>query len=314
MKKIIALVILLGAVCLVPSFKVRASSDNDYLVGRAIVLANFKPDEMEQMPVMKYIMPGQKGTSSSVFDSNTRVVNLIDPNFGFGGVQAIFTAPEYTIIDAGRSRTVSSFKKTIGGVLDENGYEIAREDQVSPGLEIVANSTVKINITRVEFADLEKTESIPFQTKTVDDPTLERGKTSVSQAGQDGQRKLTYRVRRENGLEVSRDLEKNEIVTKPQDKIVKNGTKVVVLSSVRGIATATNLSNAVVSANYKRGTTIRITNLANGVKIIKTVNYTWGTATAPSGIVLDLSWSILDELKFNGFGAGPNVLVEELKN
>ena len=107
---------------------------------------------------------------------------------------------------------------------------------------------------------------------------------------------------------------KDEIVEKPTNKIVRIGTKVIVLSSVRGYATIYNPSSCtVVSANYKKGTSIRITNLKNGASAIKNVDCTWGIASAPDGIVLDLSRSVLSELKYDGSGKGPLVLVEELK-
>jgi hypothetical protein len=196
--------------------------------------------------------------------------------------------------------------------LAQGSVELAKEDIVDPARSVEPGSN-KILITRVEVAEIQMHETLPYQTKKIDDPNLDRGKQTVSQKGKIGTKTLTYRVRRENGVEVSRSLIKSENDPKPQDEIIKVGTRVVVLSSRRGIATATKLAGAVVSANYKRGTLIRITNLANGVSIFKTVNYTWGTAQAPDGVVLDLSWSILDELKFNGQGAGPTVLVEEIK-
>lgn len=286
--------------------------DEGFLTARAITLASFSPKDQPTIPEIVYLMPGEKPLVQTIPNTSVRIVNILDPNFGFGGIQAKFVAPKYTLQDGGQTLTFSSFKKSVGDILGENGIVLAHEDQVDPPVDQVPRSN-QIKITRVEVAQIDEFQTLPYQTKTVDDPTLERGKQIVSQQGQNGRKKLTYEVRRENGLEVSRTLVSQTVDQETKTKIIKNGTKVVVLSSVRGVATATNLSNAVVSANYSRGTVVRITNLANGVSIIKTVNYTWGTASAPAGVVLDLSWSILDELRFNGGGAGPSVLVEELK-
>jgi len=314
---LVSLVLTVGFIlCVAASTVAKAANqtsfDSDFLVSRAIVLGNFTSDEISPIPEIRYLMPGEEGASEMQFNHSRRIVNIFDPRFGLGGIQAIFTAPVYKVQDGEQALTFSSFKKTVGDILAENGVVLANEDQVTPAVS-ESPLTNSIKITRVSVAQIDEFQTLPYQTKTIDDPTLERGKQIIQQAGKNGKKKITYEVRRENGVEISKTLVSQTVEEEPQTKIIKNGTKVVVLSSVRGIATATNLSNAVVSANYRRGTLLRITNVSNGVSIIKTVNYTWGTASAPSGVVLDLSWSILDELNFNGNGAGPSVLVEELK-
>lgn len=280
---------------------------------RAEELASFVQGELIPKPEVLYLMPGELGEQVNIFSKDKKVINFFSPGEYMPVIQVVYKAPEFTISDSKKKTECASFKNTITDVLANCGVELADEDMVSPSRDSQP-VTQEIKITRVNIAQLEKTQDISFSTKEIDDNTLERGKTKVESVGKVGTRKLTYQVRREDGVEVSRTLIKDEIIEKPENRIVKIGTKVVVISSVRGYATATNLGNAVVSANYKRGTVLRITNQANGVSIIKTVNYTWGTAKAPEGIVLDLSWSILSELKFNGSGKGPVVLVEELKN
>ncbi len=295
----------------VPSSKAQVMDEN-YIVGRAVILAGFKPNEVAPMPKIRYLSVGERAEAPELGNSHYKVVNIVDPRFSLGGIQAVFVAPEYSVDDGGELLACPSFFKTVGDILTDCSVVLAKEDTVEPALSSPAGLKT-IKITRVSVAELEQFETLPYQTKTVDDPNLERGKQRVEQDGKYGKKRFVYQIRRENGVEVSRSLIGEEVVEKPVNKIIKNGTKVVVLSSVRGIATATNLPNAVVSANYRRGTLLRITNSANGVSILKTVNYTWGTADPPAGIVLDLSWSILDELKFDGNGAGPNVLVEEIK-
>lgn len=286
--------------------------DQSYLKGKAIEQANFSLDELVVEPKLIFSLAGEREQAS--VNPYDRVVNLIDPRFSPIGISAVFTAPKYKIIDQSTSYDIYSFKRRVGDILGGGGVVLAKEDVVDPTPEnSLSLGTNTIKITRVSVSEIEKFEAIPYQTKKIDDPDLERGRQIVSQAGKSGKELLLYRVRRENGVEVERNLIKEEIVEKPQNKIISVGTKIVVLSSVSGIATATNLSSAVVSANYPRGTLVRITNLANGVNVLKTVNYTWGTSSASYGVVLDLSWSIMDELRFNGSGSGPSVLVEEIK-
>lgn len=288
--------------------------DRGFFVGRAYELANFSEDEMATEPEIKVILPGSKGDIAQTTDSSTRIVNIIDPSVSFGGVQGIFRAPKYTIIDGNKKSETFSFKRGVQGILDEAGVELAKEDRAEPPVSASAIGISEIKITRVEEAEVEKFETLPYQTKEIDDPNLDRGVKKVSQDGQNGKKRYVYLVRRENGVEVSRVKKIEEIVEKPVDKIIKNGTKVTVLSSTGGYATIYNPSScSVVSVNYRKGTLVRITNKANGVSVIKTVDCTWGIASHPSDVVLDLSRSVLSELKYNGSGKGALVLVEELK-
>jgi len=293
--------------------KAQFSYDNNYYLGRAVDIAGFKPDESFENYEIKVLNFWQKGGSQYItLNPAEKVVDIVSPDLGIGAIQIKFIAPTYEIEDGPNKIYFSTFKRGVKGILDEAGIVLAKEDRVEPSPDQPA-SEKKIKITRVEESENEKFELIPYRTKEILDPNLERGLTRVDQLGSSGKKRLLYSVRRENGVEISNKLVSEEIVEKSQDKIIRIGTKVVVLSSVSGVATATNLSDAVVSTNYRRGTLIRITNLANGKKIEKTVNYTWGSSNPPSGVVLDLSWDILSELGYDGVSRGLDVLVEEIK-
>lgn len=72
-----------------------------------------------------------------------------------------------------------------------------------------------------------KKETIPFETKTVDDDTVEYGKTAVKAKGVNGKKTYTYSVTYRGEKEVSRKLVKEEISKQPIAKVIVNGTKVV---------------------------------------------------------------------------------------
>jgi len=280
--------------------------DENFLVSRAIVIANFSADEISVQPEIRYLMPGEEIAESTPFNQSERVVNIFDPRFGIGGVQAIFKAPQISVQDSGQTLTFSSFKKTVGDILEENGIVLANEDKVEPAIEqVLSNNTILI--TRVSVAELIEFKSLPYQTRTIDDPTLERGKKVTKQSGQEGKNKLTYQVRRENGVEVSRELTNESIEVAPQDKIILNGTKIIVLSSLSGEASWTNGVTAM--RNYRRGTVIRVTNLANGKSVITTVGG-WGPQEW-TGRILDLDRSSFDVIADIASGTA-NVKVEEL--
>jgi len=291
-----------------PKSHAATTIDDNYLIARAIVLAGFTDSDQPTIPQISYLMPGEQPAKENIFNFSERIVTIFDARLGIGGIQAKFIAPKYTIQDGGETLTFSSFKKTVGDILQENGAVLANEDQVTPPAD-QSPADNKILITRVSVAEIDEFLALPYQTKTVDDPTLERGKKVVEQVGRDGKKKLAYQVRRENGVEVSRSLIGETIELEPQTKIIKNGTKVVVLSSISGEASWTNGVTAM--RKYKRGVTIKVTNLANGKSVITTVGG-WGPQEY-TGRILDLARADFGAIADIGSGTA-NVLVEELNN
>lgn len=72
-----------------------------------------------------------------------------------------------------------------------------------------------------------KKETIPFETKTVNDDTVEYGKTVVKTKGINGEKTYTYDVTYEGEKEISRKLVKEEITKQPVTEVIANGTKIV---------------------------------------------------------------------------------------
>lgn len=69
------------------------------------------------------------------------------------------------------------------------------------------------------------TESIAFKTTRQNDSSLEKGKETVSQNGQNGEKTITYKETYTNGKLTSRNETSSKVTKNPIDKIVKVGTK-----------------------------------------------------------------------------------------
>jgi resuscitation-promoting factor RpfB len=70
-----------------------------------------------------------------------------------------------------------------------------------------------------------KARSIPYQTRRVDDASLDRGTTRVRTAGAPGVKTLTYQVTYTNGVETSRRLMSTVVTRQPVTKVVAVGTR-----------------------------------------------------------------------------------------
>lgn len=72
-----------------------------------------------------------------------------------------------------------------------------------------------------------KRESVGFETKTVNDGSIEYGKTVVRTQGSNGEKTYTYSVTYKGNKEVARKLVKEEITRQPVAKVIAVGTKIV---------------------------------------------------------------------------------------
>jgi hypothetical protein len=95
----------------------------------------------------------------------------------------------------------------------------------------VATAAAETADVAVETKQEATTESIPFDTQTIDDTSLNKGVTQVAQDGHDGVKTLTYTVTYTNGEETGRDLVSTDVTTQPISKIVHNGTHVAQASN-----------------------------------------------------------------------------------
>ena len=154
------------------------------------------------------------------------VVAFPDPILGLGSKITIFRATPITLDDGGHPTTVRTFARTVKELLAERGIVLGAADLVEPEEEAPLSWEGRVAVIRVEETELVEWQSIPFRTVTRDDPNLLQGTTRVEQEGRAGVKELTFRVRRENGREVFRELLAEQVISQPVDRVVIRGTKV----------------------------------------------------------------------------------------
>jgi hypothetical protein len=149
-------------------------------------------------------------------------------DMGIGSKIIIYRTPDYLIIDGKKKIPVRSWTSTVADLFAEQGIEMLDDDRVAPKIDAEIKTGDQIKITRVAISDVKKTKAIEFNTISKDDDTLDKGKTKIEQKGVNGEKTLTYEVRREDGVEVSRKLINTETTLKPVDEILIIGTKPVI--------------------------------------------------------------------------------------
>jgi resuscitation-promoting factor RpfB len=157
--------------------------------------------------------PGPSTTLVSITDSPLRI-------------QVIRSTPLQIKVD-GKEVAVYSAGKTIGEALARVGFALTGLDYSVPDEKLPLPADGAIRIVRVREELLHEQSPIEFDSKTQPIPDLEIDQRQLVQAGTQGIRDRIVRVRYEDGAEVARKLEAEQILLEPRNKIQGYGTKII---------------------------------------------------------------------------------------
>jgi len=117
--------------------------------------------------------------------------------------------------------------RTVADALSDVGIVLADKDRVTPPLLDGIYENVQIQVTRVR-EEVESVDQVtPFETIFRPDPNFAIDTRQVVNAGADGIRRTRYRIRYENGLEISRTLEDSWQAQTPTPRIIAYGQRIV---------------------------------------------------------------------------------------
>jgi len=134
-------------------------------------------------------------------------------------------AKTITIVADGEERVFSTTAATVNQALKEAGVSLGPLDRVSPPSWTAITPGLRIVVVRVAEEMITQTQPIPYSRKIIHDEALAAGEHRLIQAGKEGVEELTYRIVREDGVEVSRALVKRATAIAPVDEILVVGSK-----------------------------------------------------------------------------------------
>lgn len=130
-----------------------------------------------------------------------------------------------TIMADGRARTIRTNAASVAEAVREAGITLHGQDMTSvPGGSFPRDGQT-VTVLRVTGTREVREERIPFEVRRADDASLFEGVEVVENPGRYGAWRLTYRLRTVNGVKQRPRLERSEVVRRPQDRLVRVGTK-----------------------------------------------------------------------------------------
>lgn len=130
-----------------------------------------------------------------------------------------------TINSDGTDRQVRTQQATVGGLLVERDVAIGAEDTIEPGRDTSISEGLHIKVNRVRNAVVKETQTIGRTVTTIKDDSLTLGTQKVKAEGSDGQKEVLFKINYQNGIEQSRTVISEKVISTPVEKVVVVGTK-----------------------------------------------------------------------------------------
>ncbi len=123
---------------------------------------------------------------------------------------------------------------TISEIAFNNGLSTSEIYQLNPNLKgELINIGDKIKISKLQpmitvktTEKLIKEEDIDYEIEYQKDGSMYNDQTKIIQQGEEGKKRVEYKVIKENGLAINKIILNEEIISEPQKKIVKVGSKI----------------------------------------------------------------------------------------
>lgn len=125
----------------------------------------------------------------------------------------------------GQTRQVSMLTGSVGQALYLAGVELAENDEVSPSLDTPVTDGMDIVVSRIQIRFESEEQRIPYQVVYQDDSSMYLGKEKLYRQGEEGVKELKMRVVVRDGVEVERQLVRENILEAAQNRIINKGVK-----------------------------------------------------------------------------------------
>ncbi|MCA9903139.1 MAG: DUF348 domain-containing protein [Anaerolineae bacterium] len=133
-----------------------------------------------------------------------------------------------TILSDGESIQTRVQGSIVSDALANAGVVLVGLDYTIPNEQARLVQGMTIRVIRVEETVLTDEQELPYETIYQGDPALELDQRQVVQVGQVGLQRTVTRVRYENEIEVSRQVEETTVVSSPVNHVIAYGTNVVI--------------------------------------------------------------------------------------
>ncbi len=158
-----------------------------------------------------------------ILNEGDRVNYALTDNVKGDAVIKIVRAISVNITYMGETKSYLTSEKTVGNILAEQGLATDADDVVTPSVDEEVSEGAAIVVVTYDTHSVTVQEEVAYPTTEIENAALAPGERIVTQAGKNGVNEYVYEIRYENGIEVSKTLVRDAILSNPVEEIVECG-------------------------------------------------------------------------------------------
>ena len=114
---------------------------------------------------------------------------------------------------------------TVYSAFEFLGFDVSADDIVNVDVSSEIYDGMEINVSRVTYREISKTEEIPFKTVVKKSHLLDDSQKEVSALGKNGEREVRFKETLVDGKVVKSEEIDSKVISEPVDEVVLEGTK-----------------------------------------------------------------------------------------
>jgi uncharacterized protein YabE (DUF348 family) len=183
---------------------------------------------IRQKIITPYQTPLQIAASAGivVYPEDITTISRVDDLVSGAGLQMTIkraTPFEFTLY--GKTSTVRTQAKTVGGMLSEKGIKLTKDDRVLPSLDTKITVGLPVQVWREGKQTITTEEPINFDIEKIQDADQPVGYVDITTPGVPGTQNVTYEIVVQNGQEISRTEIASLVIKPPVQQVEVVGAK-----------------------------------------------------------------------------------------
>ena len=148
---------------------------------------------------------------------------LVMASAGYGLLAGPQDERDITLIVDGGTACIRTTAQTLGEALRDAGISLGPHDKIFPDPDVPVTDGMKARVTRIEVREVTVNEQIARQTVRKASSSLRPGHSRISDPGQDGLQKVTYRLTFADGKRVMKERLASQVIRPARPRIVLYG-------------------------------------------------------------------------------------------
>lgn len=195
-----------------------------YAASKRVTIADGENSSKEVTTFKRYVDDVLESNGIALYDGDKLNVER-DSRIKDNMTIEIYRAFTVGVTEMGERKEYRTTKHTVGEALAELGLNAKDTDKTTPGFydEISANTEILLIRTSQDIVEI--SEEIPYECKEKINKGLASGQQKLVQEGKTGEKKVSYRIAYEDGIEVAREKISEEVVSEPVEQVKEIGPR-----------------------------------------------------------------------------------------